>query len=247
MDEAPHEYRFIIDGLSPDRLPMARLAQYMADLARLLGEVESVHFSRIESGSVQTVQTVEPAARPFVRDRLKAVLSAEAPEDAAKAFKALNGRLAADNATGSLQDGAGLEILSFPGREGLTHPQTLAYTAVHESGSLDGVLIRIGGRGDSVAVHVQDGAVTHRCTADREIARRLAQHLFGDRIQLQGDGLWERHSNGSWSLKRFEIANFRTLDNASLREVVSRLRKIEGSEWKDIADPVAELQRIRHL
>lgn len=102
MDEAPHEYRFIIDGLSPDRLPMARLAEYMADLARLLGEVESVHFSRIESGSMQTVQTVEPAARPFVRDRLKAVLSAEAPEDAAKAFKALNGRLAADNATGRM-------------------------------------------------------------------------------------------------------------------------------------------------
>lgn len=36
-------YRFKIDAYSPDTMPMARLAQYMGELAVLLGEREAVH------------------------------------------------------------------------------------------------------------------------------------------------------------------------------------------------------------
>ena len=51
-----HEYRFVIDALSPDSLPMARLAEYMGELARLLGRPDQVHFERLEGGSTVLVQ-----------------------------------------------------------------------------------------------------------------------------------------------------------------------------------------------
>jgi hypothetical protein len=38
------EYRFVIDAYSPDTMPMARLAQYMAELSQILGECPSSEF-----------------------------------------------------------------------------------------------------------------------------------------------------------------------------------------------------------
>ena len=58
------EYRFIIDPYSPGTLPMARLAAYMGELARLLGRLDKVHFVRLEEGSTVLVQRVEPEAAP---------------------------------------------------------------------------------------------------------------------------------------------------------------------------------------
>lgn len=49
MSDAPRTYRFVVDALSPDRVPMARLAEYIADLARLFGYKEHVHFVRVAS------------------------------------------------------------------------------------------------------------------------------------------------------------------------------------------------------
>ena len=50
------EYRFRIDGCTPDTLSMERLAEYMADLSQVFGEPESVHFVRLEGGSAILVQ-----------------------------------------------------------------------------------------------------------------------------------------------------------------------------------------------
>lgn len=64
----PHIYRFVIDGLALETLPMARLAAYLADLAKLMGEAKQVHFTDIGEGSgegsiVLTQQVDADAAR----------------------------------------------------------------------------------------------------------------------------------------------------------------------------------------
>ena len=38
------EYRFKIDAYTPQTMPLVRLAEYMAELAQLLGEPTAVHF-----------------------------------------------------------------------------------------------------------------------------------------------------------------------------------------------------------
>ncbi len=103
MDELGCEYRFTIDAFTPDTLPMSRLAEYMANLARLLGEVECVHFVSLEGGSTAVVHSVEPKAVPQVRKRIQSVVGEDTPNDVAAAFAGLNRLLAADNATGSLR------------------------------------------------------------------------------------------------------------------------------------------------
>lgn len=236
------EYRFVIEAYSPETLPMSRLAEYMADLARLFGTAERVHFVRLEAGSTVLVQTVEAEAATEVRNRIDALAEGRAPEDATKAFRALNRCLAADDAAGSLQEGGGGEVIRFPGRD---QPPPLTFGAFNQPGVLDGVLIRVGGRDDTVPVHLLDGETVHLCNANRDMARRLAPHLYGTPLRVHGDGRWERDADGVWTMKRFNVTDFEELDDAPLGHVVGRLREVEGSGWKEVDDPSAELRQLR--
>ena len=126
-------------------------------------------------------------------------------------------------------------------------PPPLSFGAVNQPGILDGVLIRIGGRDDTVPAHLRDGDVIHYCNTTEDMAKRLAVYLYGPPLRLQGEGRWERNADGIWSMKRFNIVEFQELDDAPLSEVVERLRGIDGSGWKNIDNPSLELQQLRGL
>ena len=117
--------------------------------------------------------------------------------------------------------------------------------AFNQTGVLDGVLIRIGGRDDTVAAHLRDGDTIHPCNATREMARRLAVHLYGPPLRVHGNGRRERDADGGWVMKRFNITSFDELDDAPLGEVAQRLRDVEGNGWKEIEDPTAGLRHLR--
>ena len=116
------------------------------------------------------VQTVEPEADPEVNDRIHALGQEHTPNDVVKAFTTLNRYLADDKATGKLHVSGGGEVVQFPGQE---QPAPLTFGAFNQTGVLDGVLIRIGGRDDTVPAHLQDGDTIHVCNATRDMARRL--------------------------------------------------------------------------
>ena len=242
MKNLPREFRFTIDAFTPDTFPMSRLAEYMSDLARLLGVVERVHFLRLDDGSTALVQFIEPDAVPLVRQRVQSVTSDDVPKDVAKAYTALNRLLAEDNATGSLREGEIDEVVEFPGRE---QQELVTYGALSQPGVLDGELIRVGRRDETVPVHLRDGDAIHVCSTNREIARRLAVHLFGTTLRVQGIGRWERDADGGWLLRRFKINDFQVLSDALLGEVVGQLQSVEGSDWKNLDDPSAELEQLR--
>ena len=50
---------FYIDAYSPETIPMAKLAEYMSDLAALLGRENAVHFAGLEKGSTKLAVRVE--------------------------------------------------------------------------------------------------------------------------------------------------------------------------------------------
>jgi hypothetical protein len=163
-----YEYRFCIDAFTPATLPMARLAEYMATLAAFLGETERVHFVRLDQGSAILVQEIEAPAVPKVEERINQVRRGEGPVDALRAFQDLDRKLAQDNAIGVLYAPKGGEIIRFPSRE---RPKPLAYGSFRQQGSLDGQLVRIGDKDETVHATLQDGTTTNRCETTREMAR----------------------------------------------------------------------------
>lgn len=238
-----NQYRLKIDVFTVDTLPMSRLAEYLAELAQLLGEKERVHFSHLEPGSAVLVSNIEEQALPKVADRINAVSLGDAPKDAMQAFKNLDNLLAKDNAVATLIAPNETNVIAFPGR---TRPKPVRYGPFREVGTLDGRIIRIGGRDDTIPVWLKDGDVEHHCNVRGEdVARRLAPYYLNGTVRVRGSGKWLREENGTWILQQFDIVDFEVLDEGNLSEVVSRLRSIEGSQWHENESALQDVLGLR--
>lgn len=235
-------YEFKIDSFTPATLPMARLADYLAELSRLFGHKDHVHFRSLRKGSAVVKAFVDYTERTKVTERLMRVKTHQGPEDAMDAQKKLNGMLRADNAVGKLtRTGSGV-IIEFPGRK----TPLFEEVTVLEQGELDGIVIRVGGRDDTIPVWVRssDGEI-YRCTANEGIARELIKFYLADAIRVSGDGKWRRTRDEGWRLDEFRISSFKPLDQSDLVSVINDLRKVEGSNWNDMEDPLVEWRKLR--
>lgn len=243
MPSGRERYRFEIDAFSPETIPMSRLAEYLADLATMLGNKEQVHFVELDEGSTVVVHDVEWEAAPKVRERIHAVQTEDAPDDATRAFRQIDNRLEEDNASGVLVEPKGRRVIEFPGRK---KPQRVVYGPFNQEGTLDGVLIRIGGEEEIVPVHLmEEPGRIHMCRANHQTARSLAPYLFGSPLRVSGKGRWFRDREGVWEMKRFTIKAFDVLREDTLKTAVDRLRGID-SALKRMEDPLGELEDLRH-
>jgi hypothetical protein len=238
---AYREYKFNIDAYTPDSIPMSRLAEYLTDLAVLLGNRERVHFNRVEPGSTTPVIRVEWEAEPKVRERLHKVKLKEAPDDVLRADRDINRKLAEDNAIGTLHDPSGSKVLQFPGRELL---KKLVFGPITQSGVFQGVPISVGGERDPVPIHLEDGKDKYIVYAKRQVAKEIAQYLFTTPIRVEGSGRWIRHADGEWELLDFRVTDYKLIEDADIRKDVNELRGIPA-EWKKLDDPLSVLTEIK--
>lgn len=240
-----HEFRFTIDGLSPDLLPMARLAEYVAALAEFLGSKESVHFLAVEPGCAVLVHSIDEEAHPAVRRRLAAARDSADDEfgDVLKAFDKLNTLLATDNATGRYQFNSE-NILYFPGRE---LPTPLDYGAIRQRGSLTGVLMGIFGP-TTPRFQISEGVdQTLRGVMTENLAQELRPHLRDRtvRVRLWGEGKWFRDTGGRWRQKEFFADAYEILPAPNAHATLSRLKAIGEAGWKGVEDPLGEAAALR--
>jgi hypothetical protein len=235
------EHRFKIDAFTPQTLPMERLADYMVRFAKLLGEQERVHFVSVEDGSAVLVARTEPAAAPKVERRLVDLKNGCGDPAALKAQVELDDMLAEDNAVGQLLDSQGAEIIALPGRN---RPKPLEYGPFREDGVLEGVVIRVGGKDDSVPIWLKDRNVIHKCSASVAVAKQLSAHYQGALVRVKGSGRWMREAGGAWRMLAFDVKDFEPLDDTPLAEIVKRLQSVEGADWGN--DPPEELMRLRN-
>ncbi|MDA9466091.1 hypothetical protein [Bradyrhizobium sp. CCBAU 53415] len=229
--DGTEHYRFKIDAYTPATIPMGRLAQYMNELAILLGERDSVHFRGLTKGSTILNARVDREAAPKVHDRMVAVRAGDANADAQRAFNALNTLLRADNAVGVLRDAAprGAVVIRFPGRE-LTEEKF----TVRQQGSIDGFVTGVRGKDATIHVTLQsEGRQISGCETTRAIAKQLGAKLF-EPVRLFGRGRWVREGDGEWTLEHFRIESFEPLQDASLSDALAALRDIP-TEWGDDA------------
>lgn len=221
----PVQYVFSIDAFTPATLPMWRLAQYLTELATLLGSKERTHFERVDPGSAELVHYVEAVEAPKVAARLNDIRIGEGPKDATAAQRAIDELLANDNAVGSLiEKASGQVVIPFPGRN---RPKPMAFPPFRQDTSIDGVVVRIGGKDASAHATLQDGDILHTgITMSRTDARSLAPLLYGPVVRLHGNGRFERLGGGIWKMSEFKVARWEKLDARPLADVLHGIRAI---------------------
>jgi len=226
------EYVFHIDVFTPDTLPMARLAEYLAELAKLIGHREHTHFLRVEAGSARLVHKVDAVDAPKVETRLHSVSIGDGPQEAQAAQKKLEEMLANDNAVASFQDvETGRVLVPFEGR---LRPKPVVFPPFRENTTVDGQLVSIGGRDPTAHAILQDGDTFHTgLTMKREVARDLSQLLYGPQVRLHGNGRFERLPNGVWKMTEFRVDRFEQLDPQPLTEALRDIRAMPGNGLND--------------
>lgn len=235
-------YLLYIDAFTPESIPMARLASYMASFAALLGHHDHVHPGPLKTGSLGVAARVDPIAQPKVDKRLDAVrYGGTVDKSATKAQKDIDDLLAEDNAVGYILHGK-TRIIEFPGR---TRHVESKLGPIQQSATIDGEVIQIGGRDESINVHIKSDGEIRFCVTTKAVARRLAPHIFGPPIRLLGTGTWARLDSGIWELKKFVISDYELLDETPLSKLFeglrSRLTPPEGGR----TNPIELMRQLR--
>ncbi|WP_420381700.1 hypothetical protein [Novosphingobium sp.] len=240
MSEA---YTFKIEGqYKPDDIPLERLGDYLKALADVLGEPANVHFRNLTEGSVVAHIAVDHPAVPKVAHRVMAIATNAADDKLFAAVEKLDRMLAEDNATGELLATDNVIRVNFAGRN---RPEPLVYGPMKQSGTLDGVVVRIEGRDATVHVGIVDNGRAWSLEAPSSMGRGLAALFHAGPVRFHGVGTWSRQGDGRWHLKKFVIARVEPLDNSPLSDVIDKARRAGPSEWSKLADPHDELRRVR--
>ena len=236
-------FLFKLDGFTPDTLPMARLAEYLTDLASLLGEKERVHFKEVKDGSAALAYDVEAVAVPKVKERVRRARIADADSEERKAFENIDHRLRKDNTPASLVEDApdGATILFFPGSTREVDP---VFGPFNEQTTLQGRVISVGGKRSIVNVNIQDGDAVYFCDASRDTALQLAPLMFNHDVRVFGTGRYFRNADGEWEMSSFRISHFERLDAKPLVEVVEKLRAVTKKVGLD-KNIIAKLRDLR--
>ena len=237
------EYRFKIEGYTPDTLPMARCASYLVELSNILGETDFVHFVKVAPGSVQLVNRIEIEAEPRVREHTRALAKGKGTENQIRARQQVNKMLKEDNKTGVLLRGKS-NIILFPGKIEEEIEEVMDSTSVHQRGEINGEIIQIGGSDEIISniLLKVEGKIIRRCHTKRSIAKDLGKYLF-ETVRLFGEGLWNRNEEGKWNLENFVVDRFEALEEKSLSDTFIALRKFKG-EWGK--DSLYEILESRH-
>lgn len=233
------EYTFRIAGFTPDTLPMARLADYLSDLAKLLGSTEHVHFDRLTEGSAVLVAAVDQEVRPLVSPRVRSAMRGDGPRDALTAWSKLNELLGKDNTSATLELPGG-EVIAFPG----SAPPSKPIGPLRQPTSIQGRIVRLEGYGEDISVGVEDQTgLTGRVVVRGARASEVGE-LFHRYVRFSGSGKWRRDAEGNWCLEHLDVDSFEALDDEPLDETLRRAGEMlpEGASQRAI-EIIRELRR----
>jgi len=218
---------------------MSRLAAYMREFAILLGSEERVHFKRLKRGSACIVAFPDEQAIPKVSARLDEVVERTAPREALRAQSEIDDLLADDNAIGHVER-EGARIIEFPGR---LRPAQEKIGPVRRSASLEGMVYQIGGKDETINVHMRGREGEMRAEVSIELARRLAPYLLFGKVRIFGEGEWYR-VNGKWQRHRFTGTDFTPLEKHSLSDALREIQQaaFAGVDPDDFSSTMEQLR-----
>lgn len=232
------DYALVLKGVTPSRLPMSKLADYLRDWAALLGEGNRPIFRGVTRGSVVLKARVDEDRKTETKVRL---LQAKSQPDASAAryVEALNKSMRRDELAGQIVSRQGDVIMEL-NQVAVHEPNEREYT-LSDAGVLDGVVVGIGGTDDTVHVRLQEssGAVWSIALRDFSLARQLAKHFRADPIRVMVHGTWKRTGSGIWEPFNLFTEGFEELDSRSAKLIMDELRAIPGNGWATLDNGAA--------
>lgn len=240
----PNTYTLRIIGSHPDKLTLERMAVYLAELAKLMGEKDNVHFDKLVKGSASLRAWAEPSVASDVSKRvsLTATKHEKAPKEAANALEKINDLLAQDGRRGELKNPDGAVIYPFPGGRKVKPVKELI---VDQDSTITGQVIKIGGRDDTIPVLVKDpDGREYNCTiVGADLAKEIAAHYLGGQIELSGKGRWKRSAVGVWELVNLNVKSWSALSDDWDKAFASM--EMIGLGWSGIPDIEEHLSGLR--
>lgn len=229
------EYQLVIKDLSPETTPMSKLACYLEELAKLMGEKDKVYFVDVQKSSLAIKVSAQEDASAAIDLRLASPLS---NNQSASAFAKLQHLLALDNTTAEVKK-RGQVVLSLV-------PVTSQKKIVgpREKISIRGKLITIGGKDPSVPFSIveQHTNLLIKGNASIDLAMNLAKHLFAT-LEIDGTGTWRKsEADSEWELSDFVASEFRELSSIPLLKSIEALYSFSKSDAKN---PLEILKEIR--
>lgn len=112
------------------------------------------------------------------------------------------------------------------------------YTPFTETTTIDGELVRIGGKDKSAhALILDQEGKAWSIEMDRKWDQQIAAYLYkGPILRITGEVRWERQSDGTWQLLSFKLSDFVVLNDDSLEDVTDRLRQLRQTDWDKVDD-----------
>jgi len=234
-----------IQGVNIDNLSLEDIGGYLADFGELLGKDVEPKYHSIRRGSLVMSAKIPLDREIDVKTRAFLLRTGDAPEDAVRARDRISRRMGLHHAKrGLLLDSTKTKVIEIPVEK--PRDATPVVPSFVRAGSLQGKIIRIGGRQEIVSVELQDvDGVVYLCRASREVARKLARDMFDPTVRVHGAGKWHRTDEGIWRVEEFQISSYEILEDVSFAQTIKELRAIPAN-WKELADPRAELEKIRN-
>jgi hypothetical protein len=216
------EFKFEIEDLTPTTLSMRRLQDYLPHLVEIFGSEDDVHLLRVDEGSATPCIYAKPRVVQRVQRRLVRIKSGSGSRKSYRAMDCLNELLAEDHTSAVLHSPYfGIKI-EFPGSKQAKDP---VVGPIAEATELQGELIQIGGRDESISLYLRHEDEILICTASRDQGRSISEHLFRQ-VRISGVGRWMRSETGKWKMVNFTMATFKPLHAGGLMKAIEQLRAL---------------------
>jgi hypothetical protein len=232
----PNEYELKIKDLNPSTTSMARLAMYMSELAKLMGEKEHVHFDRVSEGSVRLISYIDEIAKPKIDQRLADV---NKNQETRNAYNAIQKLLGEDKTTAELI-ADGISILKITGKSEIKptlYPKELI--------TLRGELIKIGGSDNTIPftiIEQRTGEKINGNVLGKEMAKDLAKQLY-NQIEVVGVGNWTHdRQKDEWKLDDYLVKSFTVLKSIP---VLQSIESLYDQSNPNAEDPLKILDELR--
>jgi hypothetical protein len=229
---------------NPDQIRMDRLAEYMRELALMIGAETNPVFKGIKKASTG-LKVAVPASK---RDRAwhNVQLAKQNPESKpARHLRAIEGMLSDDLIkTAQLLDSSEKVVYVF----NTPQVEEFAPCSVKQAGEVDGVVTGLVGADDTMHLHVRDYASRdfRLVVKDEALARLLLTYFRRGVLRFKVYGTWQRTEDG-WvpETSKCVVEAFEVLDEALLVDIFHSLASVADNGWKDFSDPMAIWRDIR--